>query len=50
MPEQTDPGFTETEQRNIRLGKTRNADQKTVDWQFTTADARGKLKSLYPKI
>ena len=30
--------------------KSRNADQKTVDWQFTTADARGKLKSLYPKI
>jgi hypothetical protein len=30
--------------------KSRNTDQKTVDWQFTTADARGKLKSLYPKI
>jgi hypothetical protein len=30
--------------------KSRNSDQKTVDWQFNTADARGKLKSLYPKI
>jgi hypothetical protein len=30
--------------------KSRNADQKTVNWQFATADARGKLKSLYPKI
>jgi hypothetical protein len=27
--------------------KSRNAEQKTVDWQFTTTDARGKLKSLY---
>jgi hypothetical protein len=30
--------------------KSRNSNQKTVDWQFTTTDARGKLKSLYPKI
>jgi hypothetical protein len=28
----------------------RNAQQKGVDWQFTTADARIKLKRLYPKI
>jgi len=28
----------------------RNCQQKTVDWHFTTTDARGKLKSLYPKI
>lgn len=28
----------------------RNARQKTVDWQFTTDDARVKLKRLYPKI
>lgn len=28
----------------------RNAIQGTVNWQFTTADARIKLKSLYPKI
>ena len=28
----------------------RNAAQKGVDWQFTTADARSKLKRLYPVI
>ena len=34
----------------IAWEKTRNGAQKTVDWQFSTTDARGKLKSLYPKI
>jgi DDE superfamily endonuclease len=28
----------------------RNATSKTIDWQFTTADARIKLKRLYPVI
>jgi hypothetical protein len=28
----------------------RNAAQVTVDWQFTTADARIKLKRLYPVL
>ncbi|CVK33092.1 protein of unknown function [Methanoculleus bourgensis] len=28
----------------------RNARQKEVDWQFTTAEARVKLKRLYPQI
>jgi len=28
----------------------RNASQKGVDWHFTTADARNKLKRLYPVI
>lgn len=28
----------------------RNAEQKGVSWQFTTADARIKLKHLYPDI
>jgi hypothetical protein len=28
----------------------RNAKQKTVDWQFTTENARIKLKRLYPHI
>ena len=26
-----------------------NADQRQVEWQFTTADARTKLRHLYPK-
>lgn len=28
----------------------RNAGQVSVDWQFTTADARIKLKRLYPNV
>jgi len=28
----------------------RNMSQKRVDWQFTTTDARVKLKRLYPVI
>ncbi len=28
----------------------RNESQAGVDWQFTTADARVKLKRLYPRI
>jgi hypothetical protein len=30
--------------------RSRNEQQKGVDWQFTTADARIKLKRLYPQI
>ena len=30
--------------------KHRNFNQKGVNWQFTTADARIKLKRLYPQI
>jgi hypothetical protein len=30
--------------------KTRNTDRCRVDWQFTTRDARTKLKRLYPSI
>jgi hypothetical protein len=28
----------------------RNELQKGVNWQFTTADARSRLKRLYPHI
>jgi hypothetical protein len=28
----------------------RNRDDATVNWRFTTADARIKLKRLYPSI
>jgi hypothetical protein len=28
----------------------RNHSQKSVNWQFTTADARIRLKRLYPQI
>ena len=30
--------------------KRRNQEGKSVDWRFTTADARIKLKRLYPSI
>ena len=30
--------------------RRRNAKQKSVDWQFTTENARIKLKRLYPQI
>ena len=30
--------------------RERNSAQVTIDWQFTTADARIKLKRLYPEI
>jgi len=32
-----------------RWQKDRNTDRTTIDWQFTTADARIKLRRLYPK-
>ena len=30
--------------------QARNADPRPVNWRFTTADARIKLKHLYPSI
>jgi len=30
--------------------KQRNEDSAVVNWQFTTADARIKLKKLYPVL
>jgi len=30
--------------------KQRNEQFRTIDWQFTTDDARIKLKQLYPSI
>ena len=37
--------------KELALWETnRNASQRGVDWQFTTADARSKLKHLYPVI
>jgi hypothetical protein len=29
--------------------ETRNSDPVKIDWQFTTADARIKLRHLYPE-
>jgi hypothetical protein len=44
-------GDLETLKKEISAWATnRNLNAKSVDWHFTTDDARGKLKSLYPKI
>ena len=41
----------ETLEKNIAIWECeRNTAQVTIDWQFTTADARIKLKRLYPQI
>ena len=42
-------GDIETYRREVQAWQdTRNASGKGVDWQFTTEDARIKLKRLYP--
>lgn len=38
------------EQETAAWYAQRNQAQKSVDWQFTTADARIRLKRLYPQI
>jgi len=38
------------EQETTAWYTQRNHLQKSVDWQFTTADARIRLKRLYPQI
>lgn len=38
----------ELEKQVQAWAKNRNHNQKGVDWQFSTADARIKLKNLYP--
>jgi hypothetical protein len=43
-------GDIETVRReSMAWARSRTAAQKTVDWQFTTVDARIKLKHLYPQ-
>ena len=39
---------TIVEQELLQFSKDRNAANASTDWQFTTADARIKLKRLYP--
>src|SRR4029079_17878647 len=33
-----------------RWQKDRNTDRSTIDWRFTTDDARIKLRRLYPTV
>ncbi|MHB8899152.1 MAG: IS630 family transposase, partial [Thermoguttaceae bacterium] len=43
--------FKETMSREVAAWEhERNARKSKIDWQFTTADARNKLKRLYPSI
>jgi len=44
------PEQAQVEERAAEWTKHRNKKQTGVNWQFTTDDARIKLKSLYPKI
>lgn len=34
----------------VDLAEARNEAQTVVDWQFTNAQARVKLKHLYPQV
>jgi len=41
------------EKLNVELSaweKSRNDSSKHIDWHFTTEQARGKLKHLYPNL
>ena len=44
------PDLTLLNQQLSAWESSRNSCQKTVQWQFTTSDARRKLRWLYPKI
>ncbi len=42
---------TATLQQRVRaLEDERNARRATIDWQFTSQQARAKLKKLYPVV
>jgi len=44
-------GDLETLEREVNFWDVKRNDlQKGVNWQFTTADARIRLKRLYPQI
>ena len=44
------PNIIELNKQLLMWKSKRNMTQKGVDWQFTTTDARAKLKHLYPVI
>ena len=44
------PDTVELQSQLTAWETTRNANSKSVNWQFTTHHARVKLKSLYPKL
>lgn len=44
------PTLETLRQRGATLQAERNAAHATIDWRFTTGDARVKLARLYPKL
>ncbi len=44
------PSLEELRKETEAWGHRRNAEEKTVDWQFMTTDARIRLKRLYPQF
>jgi hypothetical protein len=44
------PSLDVLRQRVTALETDRNATHATIDWRFTTTDARAKLARLYPKL
>ena len=44
------PDITRLSEELTAWEQARNKAKGTVDWQFTTADARINLKSLYPNV
>ena len=44
------PSITSLREELLEWETDRNRKQKGVDWQFTTVDARTKLKRLYPQF
>ena len=44
------PSLDVLQRRVTALETERNAAQATIDWRFTTGDARVKLARLYPKL
>lgn len=44
------PSLTVLRQRIVALEAERNAAKATINWRFTTGDARVRLARLYPKL
>lgn len=44
------PDLATLGQRSAALEAARNAERRTITWQFTTAHARTKLHDLYPTV
>jgi hypothetical protein len=50
MPDWRIPSFEQAQQRVGAWQQQRDHAHTTLDWRFTSADARIKLKHLYPSL